>query len=353
MRVLLVVDWFLKYAVEQAGGLCAAGADVRVLCRDHSTEFGGNADEWGLYAERIVQDTGHAPLVIRGRTMSLGAARDAGRALRSARAWSPDVVHAHPSVDPWLYVATPPRPLVMTIHDPSPHPGQPRHGIARRAVGNLWQRRAAGFILHGAELRRAFLDQAHGRAVTVIPHGVKPAAAPYPIPAGPTILFFGRLEPYKGLGVLMRAMNAVWVRRPDVELIVAGTGPSETDITDDPRIRKLTGYVPEAALDGLFSEARLLVAPYTEGSQSGVVSLACARGVPSIVSAVGALATLVVEPSQVVPPGDPDALARSLLQHLEHSAALRTATYEKAVRDLSWPVVGEQTIRFYRELTGR
>ena len=35
MRVVLAVDWFLKYASEQALGLQHAGADVLLICREH------------------------------------------------------------------------------------------------------------------------------------------------------------------------------------------------------------------------------------------------------------------------------------------------------------------------------
>ncbi len=126
-----------------------------------------------------------------------------------------------------------------------------------------------------------------GRPVAVVPHGVRPEERPDPVPARPNILFFGRLEPYKGLRVLMDAMPLVWEVRPDAELVVAGSGQAEGEVTDDdPRIHKLARYIPEAEVSQLFSDAQLLVAPYTEGSQSGVVSIACARGIPAIVTDV-------------------------------------------------------------------
>ena len=92
------------------------------------------------------------------------------------------------------------------------------------------------------------------------------------------------------------------------------------------------------------------MAPYTEGSQSGVVSLACARGVPSIVSDVGALPSLVVDPSQVVPAGEPAPLAAALLSDIDHGAAMRRAVHLKAQQELSWRSAAELTIRLYREL---
>ena len=128
---------------------------------------------------------------------------------------------------------------------------------------------------------------------------------------------------------------------------------AESVLVDDPRIRKLTGYVPEAEVDQLFRDAQLLVAPYTEASQSGVVSLACARGVPAIVSNVGALPSLAVDSGQVVAPGDPRALAGSLVRNLDHSIEFREAVHQKARSELSWYSAAELTLRFYEELLSR
>ena len=85
-----------------------------------------------------------------------------------------------------------------------------------------------------------------------------PRSGPIRFPARPNILFFGRLEPYKGLRVLMDAMPLVWEVRPDAELVVAGSGQAESEVTDDdPRIRKLARYVPEAEVSQLFRDAQL------------------------------------------------------------------------------------------------
>jgi glycosyltransferase involved in cell wall biosynthesis len=350
VKVLLVLNWFLKYGSEQAVGLSKAGADVQVLCQDKLAEFGGNRAEWQVCIDEIASGTGREPWVIRGSWRSTTAALDSLVAARRARSWKPDVVHVHPNASPALYAAVPRAPVVLTVHDVTPHPGQVAKTGMRRLVETAWERRASGFVLHGEALRVQFAARPDSRPTAAIPHGVNPAQAPDPVPARPTLLFFGRLEPYKGLGVLMRAMPIVWTARPETELVIAGRGPSASELLEDRRIRKVSRYVPEAEVEQLFGEARLLVAPYTEGSQSGVVSLACARGLPSIVTSVGALPSLVVEPSQVVAAGDPEALAHALITHLDHTQALRKAVHDMARRELSWDSVGARTIEFYLDL---
>lgn len=350
MRVLLVVNWFLKYATEQAAGLAEAGVEVQVLCRDNLEEFAGSEQEWHQCLQRLTTATGRAPLILGGSGTSGRALRGAVSVARHARRWNPDLVHAHPNVSPALFAAVPRVPLVLTVHDVIPHPGQTPKSLSRRLMERVWERRVTGFIVHGEDLRPLLEARVGARPVAVVPHGVSPEERPDPVPAAPTILFFGRLEPYKGLGVLMEAMRSVWEVRPDARLVVAGRGQAEPEVADDPRIQKLARYVPEAEVNQLFRDAKLVVAPYTEGSQSGVVSLACARGIPAVVSDVGALPSLVVDSSQVVPRGDAQALARALVKNLDHGAELREAVHQKARSELSWLAAARLTKQFYEQL---
>ena len=60
--------------------------------------------------------------------------------------------------------------------------------------------------------------------IVVIPHGLWARSEPLLRPESPSVLLFGRLEPYKGVEVLVEAMRLVWEQRPDVRLVVAGAG---------------------------------------------------------------------------------------------------------------------------------
>jgi glycosyltransferase involved in cell wall biosynthesis len=91
------------------------------------------------------------------------------------------------------------------------------------------------------------------------------------------------------------------------------------------------------------------VLPYDQASQSGVGLLAMGRGIPSIVTRVGALPELAVDDSLVVPPHDPAALASAILGHLDHGEVLRRRVLEHARRNFSWEVAAEHSLRVYRE----
>lgn len=188
-------------------------------------------------------------------------------------------------------------------------------------------------------------------AVEVVPHGLEPAE-PTPLPQRPTLLFFGRITPYKGLDTLLEAMPIVWDRRPDVELTVAGDG----DLPDlpalaDARVRLRHGYVPESAVTGLFEAATTVVLPYRQASQSGVGAEAKRFGRSAIVTDVGGLPELIDDRSgRLVPPEDPAALAAAILDVVDTPGLAESlaAGAAASAREESWGAVGARTLAAYR-----
>jgi glycosyltransferase involved in cell wall biosynthesis len=336
MRVVLVCDFFLKYAEQQALALRTLDVDVALVCRDHAMEFGGDACERSATLERMAAG-GVEIIEIPGRVSDVRRLADAGRARRQVRRWGANLAHAHDPYDPRLLYAIDGIPLVTTIHDVVRHPGAPSLDWRERGAHRIWRRRASLFIVHGERLQRALAVHVGESRVAVVPHGADVHPTPNPVPARRAVLFFGRLEPYKGLAVLLEAMDLVHRSRPDVRLVVAGSGPEERLLTPRPWLDAHVGYVPEREVDALFWNASLVVLPYVEGSQSGVGLLALARGIPILVSGVGSLPELVHSDRFIVPPVDPDALARAILDEVDAGADVRAAVHEDARRRLSWP----------------
>jgi len=112
-----------------------------------------------------------------------------------------------------------------------------------------------------------------------------PAARPF------RLLFFGRLLPYKGLDLLVEAFRRLRKRHPDLELRIVGSGkalPAEARRCDGIRVEER--WVAEGEIPSLLRDADLVVLPYVEASQSGVVEAAFAAALPSVVTPVGGLA---------------------------------------------------------------
>ena len=197
----------------------------------------------------------------------------------------------------------------------------------------------------------------------VIPHGVfthlTQAAHERPLPpelAGvtrPVALFFGRIERYKGLDVLLEAWRGV----PDAELWVVGLPRMPIDElvrSAPPRVRWVPRFVAEEELPALFRRADVVVLPYREIDQSGVVFTALAFGRPLVLTAVGGFPELAAEgAATVVPPEDPDALRAAMTALLgDPGARERLAAGARGLRRgrYDWDRIAQQTAALYQEL---
>jgi len=116
-----------------------------------------------------------------------------------------------------------------------------------------------------------------------------------------TIAFFGYLAGYKGLDLLIEAMEPVLASIPTAKLLVAGTVPARMESRDEraaglryfERLAEryasgaveFLGFVPEAQLDDLFGRTSVMVFPYrTAMSTSYAMAYALAAGVPVLAS---------------------------------------------------------------------
>lgn len=106
------------------------------------------------------------------------------------------------------------------------------------------------------------------------------------------ILFLGIIRKYKGLHPLIDAMAVLKKRGENLHLVIAGefwdplqeyqSQIDQLGLADNTSI--FPGYAPNEQLPVFLSAANLLAAPYTGGTQSGVVKLAMGFGLPVLVS---------------------------------------------------------------------
>lgn len=243
----------------------------------------------------------------------------------------PQVIHLQSGVA-WELIAValfPSIPVVLTVHDVDRHP---RYG-SRKFVPMPLQRflvwRARCIVVHADAVRetleRKYLT-ARKRAVFVMPHG--PITRYGSVGArrefGARLMFFGGINKYKGLEVLLDAMRGVWRECPNASLTIAGPNPGRLRIedfvnsSDLSKIKVLDRYIDDSEVAELFCEADLVVLPYIEASQSGVLNLALSFSVPLLVTRVGGLPEIVekAEFGEVVKPGNSEMLMKAIVRLL-------------------------------------
>jgi glycosyltransferase involved in cell wall biosynthesis len=348
LRVVIACDWFVKYAAQQSRALARRGAEVLLLCRTHSLEFGGLSGEREA-ALAQAETSGVAVLEVPGRITDVRVAGALVAIRRTVERFAPDIIHAHEHTDPRMLALVPPGPTILTVHDPVAHPGQPKAGLLERGLfgmaNTVWTRRAGAVVIHSERLRSEIRLLGFQECV-VIPHGVEVQTRPLSPPSQAAVGFFGRLTPYKGLEILQQAMPLVWRVRPNVHLRVAGAGDVSLGL-EDSRVHIDPRYLPERELGAFFSEASIAVLPYTQASQTGAGSLAVSFGVPVIASDVGGLPDLALDDSYIVEPGNAAALAGAILRHIDDGAAVRRAVLNLIAAPRSWDAVAEKALALY------
>lgn len=145
------------------------------------------------------------------------------------------------------------------------------------------------------------------------------------------ILFFGFIRKYKGLDILLEAMNDARIRETGIQLIVAGEFYDERAAYDEIiQTRKLnnvimmTDFIPDSKVLYYFSIADLVVQPYRSATQSGITQVAYHFEKPMIVTNVGGLPELVPDGrAGYVAEPEPEAIASAILKFYNEGATDR------------------------------
>lgn len=286
------------------------------------------------------------------------------------RRYNPDVVHiqVQGGIDNLItliyYKIFNKRPVISTFHDVKIHPGsKPILMIFCR----YWIRRFSdAIIVHGGRLREQMIKEYNvpEEKVFALPIG-EHEVAPFKKyeradieDNGKTVLFFGRIYEYKGLQYLIKAEPIVAKEVPGIEIIIAGAGEnfkkykemigerSQNYIIHNYRISYKEGAE-------ILQKSSIMVLPYIEASQSGVVLTAYGFKKPVVVTDVGSIPEIVDNniTGFVVPPRDPEKLAEAIIKLLGDKKLRKQMGengYIKLKTDLSFDEVAQKTITIYK-----
>ncbi|MGK2956236.1 MAG: glycosyltransferase family 4 protein, partial [Solirubrobacterales bacterium] len=174
---------------------------------------------------------------------------------------------------------------------------------------------------------------------------------------GPVILFFGLIRPYKGVDVLLDAFAEVegaelWiVGNPRMDLAELEAKAAKVK----GRVRWLPRFITDSEIPAIMRRADLVVLPYRDGEQSGVLYTGLAFEKPMVISNVGGLGDVAREhdAARLVEPGDVEGLAAALTELVgdpvaREQLAAKAATAARG--PFAWDTIAGQTIDLYRDL---
>lgn len=282
--------------------------------------------------------------------------------LRTINLLRPQVVHQQ-AWNLWMDLALPlfPKiPYVATIHDAKRHPGD-------RASFLLFQsqqyQRADRVIVHSEAIRCQLVESCGvpEEKIQTIPLGATQSGRYWgetkEEEQAHTILFFGRIWDYKGLQYLIEAEPLISQQVPDVHILIAGVGEPfekyERMMVHRGRFTVYNQYIPDDMAARLFREASVIVLPYIEASQSGVIPVAYSFGKPVVATTVGGIPEMVQDGATgyLVPPRDVPSLARAivdLLKNVDLREKMGRNALAKAQAELSFTTIANRTYQAYQ-----
>jgi glycosyltransferase involved in cell wall biosynthesis len=217
-------------------------------------------------------------------------------------------------------------PTIHTIHDVDPHSGT-GYGRLLYVWNNSILRWAGQILVHGQIYRERLIAQ-----------GLSPDRVVYTpllflftsyeveqrlrsilpdVSDQSYILFFARLEAYKGVDVLIEAMRQLAKSTPTARAIIAGKGDLSQvapQVALPATVELRNHLIGDAEAVDLFRQCSLVVLPYRDATQSALIAAAFFFNKPVIVTRAGALPEYVHEGETgwIIQPNDAAALATCL-----------------------------------------
>ncbi len=175
--------------------------------------------------------------------------------------------------------------VVRAVHDINRHPGDiwPTKRAIRKTL-----KFAHRYVAFSSYIATALKD--YGKPVELTAIQETPVKVKTEMRDG-SILFIGRIRKYKGLDLLRDAWNLLDHRGKKLTIAGSGSGIPFTEKSD---LRIINSWLSDDEINDLIDSHQVIVLPYVEASQSGIIPIAHAHGKPVVVTPVGGLINQVI-----------------------------------------------------------
>lgn len=312
------------YSLEMAKALAATNSCILQIVISKQVS---NLEEWKKQFEKtnvklnIVETYSHNKLSF---ALSLFEFWKVDKIVNLIRSFKPDFLYV-PFLLTWDFLIYPrlykDMSIVATLHDPHPHDesGNVLANWIHKKNIQAYKYVKKVIILNKSDI--PFVKKNFCKDVFVIPH----ASFSYYVnhvskenKLQNTIGFIGRIEPYKGLDLLLNAFERL---ESNYKLLIAGSGNIDNALKEkiaaDKRIELINRYIKDEEFSELINRMDFVVLPYKRASQSGVIPLVFAHGKPVVVTNVGALKEQVPDGTGIVTEPDIKSLYKSIKELYE------------------------------------
>jgi glycosyltransferase involved in cell wall biosynthesis len=244
--------------------------------------------------------------------------------------------------------------LISTKHNHDPFRRRRPVGLVETVTARRFDR-----VIAISDSLRAFVAETAAAPASTVRYGLRPPAVPAVARSPHELLAVGRLEPQKGMDVLLRALRQIVGEFPDVRLRIAGEGSERAALEKQARDLGLGDRVAFLGqrddVISLMAESGLLVHGARWEGFGLVLLEAMAAGTPVVATRVGGVAEVVAdgETGLLVAPEDSAALAAgvsALLRDPARAHAMGAAGRRRLEADFAPERMAAETAEIYEHV---
>jgi glycosyltransferase involved in cell wall biosynthesis len=278
------------------------------------------------------------------------------------------------------------RRIVLTAHNINQRRRDGGDSVSNRLTLKIQYRLCDHIFVHTDKMKRELVEEygTSGSRISVIPYGINnmvpagtidAAAAKARLGVSPTdrtLLFYGQIGPYKGVDLLAGAFETLATSDGRYRLIIAGRPKPGADaswrevqarlqpLADARRVILDIRHIPDEDTQRYFMAADVLVLPYRDIFQSGVLFLGYRYGLPVVATDVGSFRQDIVEGRTgfLCPPENANELASAIARYFDSELFQSLPTRREEIRRIaeashSWDTVAALTCDTYAQVLGR
>lgn len=271
--------------------------------------------------------------------------------------------------------------VVLTVHNVNTEKRDNKDTAFNRFTLRIQYRLADHLFVHTEKMKQELIDEfgVQAERISVIPLGINnfapqtnltPTEAKQRLSIRPdekAILFFGRITPYKGLEILVEAFQKGLPPGDNYRLMIAGRPEETTEASywipirealcegvQKGRVLLRAEHIPDAETELYFKAADVLVLPYRDIYQSGILFLGYSFGLPALAADVGSLKDEMIEGRTgfLFKPEDPAHLANIIEKYFASDLYRDLNGHRREIQDYArqghdWNIVGQDSVAVY------